>query len=194
MAKRSKDLFDDSVMTFGEHLESLRGHVIKALIGVVLAMIVCLYKGDVVVGIVRTPLDNALRRQGMSEQVDADVENTKSMWERGWKSLVRVFGGGGPVPEVPKPGEPTPAVQPPDVLTVKVSKNQLLNELHRSVPEQFPNAVAADAKDEKIDLTLESPVFKEMRYVMDLSRKPVTLNVQEGFMTYLKLSGVAGLI
>jgi sec-independent protein translocase protein TatC len=194
MAKRSKDLFDDSVMTFGEHLESLRSHMIKAMIGLVLAMIVCLWKGDVVVGIVRTPLDNVLRRQGMGEQVDADAEKTKSMWERGRRWFRDTFLGGAPAEEkTAGAGQTNPAVQQPNVVTVRVSRNQLLDELNRADPEKFP-ASAAGSADEKISVTLESPFFKEIRDVVELSRKPITLNVQEGFMTYLKLSGVAGLI
>ena len=34
----SKDLFDDSTMTFGEHLEVLRVHLIKAIIGLSIAV------------------------------------------------------------------------------------------------------------------------------------------------------------
>ena len=35
---RSRDLFDDTTMTFGEHLEVLRVHVFRALLGLVLAV------------------------------------------------------------------------------------------------------------------------------------------------------------
>ncbi len=39
---RSRDLFDDTTMTFGEHLEVLRVHVFRALLGLVLAVGVAL--------------------------------------------------------------------------------------------------------------------------------------------------------
>ncbi len=45
MAK-SRDLFDDTTMSFGEHLEVLRVHVARALLGVVLAIIASLFFGD----------------------------------------------------------------------------------------------------------------------------------------------------
>jgi sec-independent protein translocase protein TatC len=194
MAKRSKDLFDDSVMTFGEHLESLRGHAIKALIGVVLAMILCLYKGDVIVGIVRAPLDNALRRQGRPTEIDAEAEKVLSYWEKMRRSIRDTFGWGDdrPVAEV-KEGNPTPAIESPTKVSVDISLNQILAELNRVDSEKFP-APPAGGKDVRIPVTLDSPIFKEMRDVVELSRKPVTMNVQEGFMTYLKLSSVAGLI
>ena len=35
---RNRDLFDDTTMTFGEHLEVLRVHVWKSLIGVVIGV------------------------------------------------------------------------------------------------------------------------------------------------------------
>jgi hypothetical protein len=35
----SKDLFDDSTMTFGEHLEVLRFHLIRALLGLMVSVV-----------------------------------------------------------------------------------------------------------------------------------------------------------
>ena len=41
----SKDLFDDSTMTFGEHLECLRGHLIKAIFFLLIAVIALATRG-----------------------------------------------------------------------------------------------------------------------------------------------------
>ena len=57
----SKDLFDDSTMTFGEHLAVLRTHLIRALLGVSICVIVALFYGDRIVAFVRAPIDKALR-------------------------------------------------------------------------------------------------------------------------------------
>ena len=35
-----KDLFDDTTMTFGEHLEALRYHLFRAIIGLVIGSVV----------------------------------------------------------------------------------------------------------------------------------------------------------
>lgn len=195
MAQRSKDLFDDSVMTFGEHLESLRGHLIKSLVGLVIAMIVCLYKGDVIVGIVRAPLDNALKKWGRGVEVEDDTKEMKSSWDAFLKNtgLDTIFGDSKPQEQVVTAESTTTAVESPNLVTVQISMNQLLHELHRVDGEKYP-APAAGAKDVRIPVTLDSPFIAEMRQVAELSRKPVTLNVQEGFVTYLKLSGMAGLI
>ena len=60
MAK-SKDLFDDTTMSFGEHLEVLRVHLWKALIGLALCVLLALFIGTHVVALIRAPLDAALR-------------------------------------------------------------------------------------------------------------------------------------
>ena len=71
MAK-SKDLFDDSSMTFGEHLEVLRVHLIRALIGLAVAVIGCLFVGESILGEVRAPIDSALKRYGVIKEDGVD--------------------------------------------------------------------------------------------------------------------------
>lgn len=55
-----EDLFKDSTMTFGEHLEELRGALFRAVIGLALAVGLGLYFGDSVVGLIQYPLKKAL--------------------------------------------------------------------------------------------------------------------------------------
>ncbi len=50
MANESKDLFNETTMTFGEHLEALRMHLFKAIIGLVLVSICTLIWGNYLVG------------------------------------------------------------------------------------------------------------------------------------------------
>lgn len=45
MAK-SKDLFDDTTMSFGEHLEVLRIHLWKAVIGLLICVLISLLFGE----------------------------------------------------------------------------------------------------------------------------------------------------
>ncbi len=65
-----KDLFDDSTMSFGEHLEILRIHLWKSLIGLVICVIVSLFIGDTIVAVVRSPIDQALRDFGQETTDD----------------------------------------------------------------------------------------------------------------------------
>lgn len=62
MAKNPReDLFSESTMTFGEHLEELRVRLAKALIGVVLGVSVGLFVADWVVERIQDPLKAALK-------------------------------------------------------------------------------------------------------------------------------------
>ena len=62
MAKASKDLFDDTAMTFGEHLEALRTHVIKGGLGWMVCVIIAFMYSDRLLVLMRRPLDEAQAR------------------------------------------------------------------------------------------------------------------------------------
>jgi sec-independent protein translocase protein TatC len=67
---REDDLFRESTMTFGEHLEDLRACLLKSIYGLVLGFIVGLIAGPYVVSFIQQPLTKALSRyyQEESEQ------------------------------------------------------------------------------------------------------------------------------
>src|SRR5580693_8976676 len=60
--KRDDDLFKDTTMTFGEHLDELRKALLKAVIGLFLGTCLGLLVGDRVVGLISAPLSSALGR------------------------------------------------------------------------------------------------------------------------------------
>jgi sec-independent protein translocase protein TatC len=60
LKKPDDDLFKDSTMTFGEHLEELRSALFKALIGLVIGCGIGLYFGSSVVQFINQPLVEAL--------------------------------------------------------------------------------------------------------------------------------------
>src|SRR5688572_10468280 len=86
MARKTRDLFDDTTMSFGEHLEVLRKHLIRALLGLVVAVVFTLMIGDTIIAIVRSPIDRALERYGI--QAENDIVEGVSGW--GW--LKKQFG------------------------------------------------------------------------------------------------------
>jgi sec-independent protein translocase protein TatC len=59
-AKHDDDLFKDTTMTFGEHLDELRGALFKALLGLMLGCIVGFFLGDWMVKVILRPLEGAL--------------------------------------------------------------------------------------------------------------------------------------
>ncbi len=56
----NEDLFKDSTMTFGEHLEELRVALFKSLIGLAITFCIGLFVGNYVVQVITEPLSNAL--------------------------------------------------------------------------------------------------------------------------------------
>lgn len=60
--KYDEDLFQETTMTFGEHLEELRICLFRALIGLVIGFAIGLWYGDRVVAFIQTPLEAALQR------------------------------------------------------------------------------------------------------------------------------------
>jgi Sec-independent protein secretion pathway component TatC len=83
---KKKDLFDDSVMTFGEHLEALRFHLIRALLGLAVAVMITMLCGEVIIKIIRQPIDSALAgyRERVEDKVTDDVQGFDffgTVWE-----------------------------------------------------------------------------------------------------------------
>ncbi|MHB8903206.1 MAG: twin-arginine translocase subunit TatC, partial [Thermoguttaceae bacterium] len=59
--KRNEDLFRESTMTFGEHLEELRTCLWRAVIGLVLGFVVGLFVAQSVIAWIQKPLEQALQ-------------------------------------------------------------------------------------------------------------------------------------
>jgi sec-independent protein translocase protein TatC len=91
MAKpHDDDLFKDSVMTFGEHLEELRSCLIKAVIGLAIGVGIGLWCADWVIRVIQDPLEKALQQYylGVAEEElrainpDASARDLALVYER----------------------------------------------------------------------------------------------------------------
>lgn len=220
MNQPTKDLFDDTSMTFGEHLEVLRVHLIRAMIGLVLGVVICLMNGKELVDVIRRPIDDAL-----SNYSDLNVEDdVKEGWKEDWgiNTLMELLFGKPPRTEIDEETGEVVVVNEeelrahPDLIKVKIPKKELLRALQRSAPEQFPappsNAelpagnttqsgptdttpqVAQTAPPETVTITLQAPEFAQFQATVEQSHRAVTLNVQEAFLTYIKVSVIAGVV
>lgn len=67
MKPHSHDLFDESTMSFGDHLEALRIHLWKALIGLAICVVGALFIGHKIVAVVRAPIDSALKEYNLDK-------------------------------------------------------------------------------------------------------------------------------
>jgi len=77
---REDDLFRESTMTFGQHLEELRACLFKALGGLLVGFIIGLFVGDYVVKFIQRPLFNALDhyyQKESEERVNTELAKLK---------------------------------------------------------------------------------------------------------------------
>jgi sec-independent protein translocase protein TatC len=203
-----KDLFDDSVMTFGEHLEALRIHLIRALLGLAVGVVVTMAAGEWIIGVIRQPIDTALDRYSVKLKREVKLDNVSGFsfsdfWSTMAASLKAQFAnpwaGDKPAPTDPaQPADPqaamTPAVEDLQrTLTIALPAGALLQQLHDLDPQRYPAPDAAwDGKYLKLEAL--SDEVGELRRAVKRIDDPITLNVQEAFMTYLKVSLISGLI
>ncbi|MCA8988966.1 MAG: twin-arginine translocase subunit TatC [Planctomycetaceae bacterium] len=204
MALRSKDLFEDTSMSFGDHLEELRYYLFRSLIGVILVSIFTLIYGNQLVGLVRSPIDRALIRHGLAgQQVDdlGDATFLERLSE--WSNAIGTFGIGQEeeektAEEVTTEGKKARASLTGRQIDVQIPAEDLLVALHEVAPAQFPPVTTSEVvpEQEKAEVTLRirAPEFMIFRDNVKKSNRPVTLNVQEAFLTYVKVALVAGLV
>ena len=221
---RNRDLFDDSTMTFGEHLEVLRVHVWKALVGLVIGVIAALFFGDKIIGVLRQPIDDALRLN--NEPVAQD-----DIGGMDFKGFLEQLFSDKEEEEVPEVVEEPELAE--DELVVNVPLASLRTAIEAAVPGivvDVPQPDTADADtvaddgdaeagegdtatgdgdgdaaadeddvaqaaDEvSVPLVLRSAEIALFKRTADRFNRPVTYKVEEAFMTYIKISLVAGFV
>jgi sec-independent protein translocase protein TatC len=219
---RNRDLFDDSTMTFGEHLEVLRVHVWKALVGLVIGVIAALFFGDKIIGVLRQPIDDALRRNnqpvaeddlggmdftGFVEQLFSDKEEEEPpevvmepaiaedelVVEVPLKSLRSAIKAAVPgiVIDVPEPNATDPEPAAGEGITTTDKSDAVADESDVAADES--DVAQADA-DITVPLVLKSEEIALFKRTADRFNRPVTYKVEEAFMTYIKISMVAGFV
>ena len=177
---RSRDLFDDTTMTFGEHLEVLRVHVFRAVLGIVIAVSITLFFGDRIFYWLRTPVENAMKARGISNMtIDVPKESFYTYLKSLFFSTEKV-----PPPELIVVD---PAALRADQLRVKVQKSELFEALGQPAP-------PAETADDFVALVLSAPEFSQLRKVVEDTNKITTLKMEEGFMSYMKVCFYAGLL
>ncbi len=198
MPRSSKDLFDDSTMSFGEHLEVLRVHLWKALIGVVIGVVLALFYGSSVIAFVRRPIDRALQSYGSPVEVTNDTQALEDIdiWGK-VKGYVRDQFSLDALQGDESTEEGSEASAGPAAMTsqieVEISAAELGDALHQVNPDAYPRP-PENSRDQFLSLRLSAPEFLEFKTSAARSKQVVALNVQEPFLTYLKVSMIAGLV
>ncbi len=202
MAPASKDLFDDSTMSFGEHLEALRVHLWKALIGVFIGVVFALFQGSAIIGIVRGPIDRALVNYS-EEDVHDDTEALQNIdfWQKAKRYFSEQFStdalfDGDEKTDPGKTEADVPEVSSApvsDTIRVAINAGELGEALHGVDPKAYP-APPEEARTVSLNLNLSAPEFRQFKLTAERARQVVALNVQEPFLTYLKVSMISGLV
>jgi sec-independent protein translocase protein TatC len=197
MPAPTRDLFDDSTMTFGEHLEILRVHLFKAIIGVVICVIIALFQGDRLIAIMREPIDRALASYGPKIKVDDQgLSQNMDFGGKFWTWIKDQFGfdteeEAAAAQAAVDTSEAEPVYS--EELPVRLNAFELGTQLHTVAPETYAQPPES-IKDQTLTLTLASPFFAEWNFARQQLNKPVTFSVQEAFLTYIKVSMIGGLV
>ena len=188
----NKDLFDDTAMTFGEHLEVLRFHLIRAIIGLAICVFLALLFGEELVRLIRQPVDSALRRANIVAGVQDEVKDF-NFWQSISSAIYNMFmPPATPTAEQMKEAHPETA-DLKRTIKLDLSAHELASQLHEAAPGLYP-VPPDELKDKTLTLRAKSEAFSQFRTGLESMSRPVTLNVQEAFVTYMKVSFIAGLV
>lgn len=193
----NEDLFDDTKMTFGEHLEELRSSLFKALLVLVLGFSVGLFAGPAVVRLIQEPVVAALDRYHVKRsmrQIEEKLasegkpipsdEELKSMATRTKMVPEQVY------------------VDPQELVQALRSKGLLHDENVSLQPEPASDAGSQAASDPPesdaagavppVESLVSISLYKEIAPTYE--SRMITLSTYEAFMIYIKAALVFGAI
>lgn len=171
-AYNEDDLFKESTMTFGEHLEELRACLFKSLLGLVIGFVIGLLAGGWVVAFIQTPLTKALktyykrqsvkmveaRRVGDVKQIEQFIQDKALLAEEVW-----------------------------------ISPGEVFNQLKDLYPQQFKGVQLPAAKpDQELDRHDLIHTFLWRSIEDDPRVRTRSFNAQEAFSIYIKAAFMVG--
>ncbi|MFM7036538.1 MAG: twin-arginine translocase subunit TatC [Planctomycetaceae bacterium] len=178
------DLFDDTTMTFGEHLEVLRVHVFRAVTGLMIAVIGSLFFGDTIFFWLRQPVEQALRDRGI-ENVELDMPQ-KSFYEY----IKDLLSSADNTPNTVQ--APPPAELKKDQLRVRIDRSELQRALGMPVP-TVPASTTPEALPDHVEVVITAPEFAQLQRVIEDTSRITSFKPEEGFMVYMKVCFFSGL-
>ncbi|HUY91872.1 MAG TPA: twin-arginine translocase subunit TatC [Pirellulales bacterium] len=207
-AKRDEDLFQDTTMTFGEHLEELRVALFKAVAGLAIGVAIGFFVGDWVVALIQRPLVKALGGFYETKSVKTFTEWSEQRKQGGKEVFYTVH-------EVKRLVE-----EDHFILEIKyIHPRQAWHELKQAEPEALkgielpareeavnepqgeePGEAADDAEKAKKRIRVIAskasltPIFLWTPVEEDPRIHPTALSVQEPFAIWLKASIVVGIV
>lgn len=165
----SDDLFEKSTMTFGEHLDELRGALVKALSGLLIGCLIGLAVADRVVTLIEMPLRNALENYYVDKDIISLKEETDNTLTEDFEKFIR-----------------DNQLIAEEFLVERQEVTRIATEL--AGPEKKLNQLT----DQQLPPPSQS--FVKMRVWRLVQTRITALNAQEAFMIWLKAAFVTGLV
>jgi sec-independent protein translocase protein TatC len=167
----SEDMFADTRMSFGDHIEELRTHLLRALAGFMVGMLVGLAIGPWAVGWIKAPVEEQLHE----------------FWNRRDKDVFDAIENHDPR---------LTELNAPVSIPVEFDWQQLREALGMKGGANPPEGASAEpvVVDMRVNpLNLMATLHKAQRFVSDSDRLAV-MGPVEGFMVYMKVSVVCGAV
>jgi sec-independent protein translocase protein TatC len=165
--KYNEDLFKESTMTFGEHLEELRTCLFKAIVGLVIGFILGLCVARWAVPFIQTPLESALESYYRTQAETEIAENIEKYEAAGYTpDVAKLAAVGHKLPE-----------------EVYVNPAELMTKLGLPIPEA--QKVASD------NLV---PVYIWRQIENDARVRTKSLGAEEPFTIFIKTAFMVGLL
>ncbi|MGQ0636852.1 MAG: twin-arginine translocase subunit TatC [Planctomycetaceae bacterium] len=187
--KSQKDLFDDTTMTFGEHLEALRIHLWWAIIGLAVGVTAAFFFSNHIIVAVQRPVVRAMEEkfgQPAAREAQQPIAET-TFWESAVAWYERTFGKAAAAAAQQQP-------EPDRTLEIQLDARDIIRQLHAAAPAAYP-ALPDDAQPAFVTINLaETPLGKLIEKMRLESLLPRTDRPDEAFMIYLKVSLAAGFV
>ena len=177
-----ENLFQDTTMTFGEHLEELRACLFKALFGLMIGFGISLFVAQDAVEFIQEPLKEALEKFHKDQAPGRLKEARKEMRDLGFRDdglsadMVDQIATEGLVPEI-----------------IFVSPRALLRMQKEAHPEQFRSTpLVQHDPDEDSDPDLLRPII--IHHKAEKEVRITSLGVHEAFSIWIKAAVVMGIL
>lgn len=179
----SEDLFEDTKMSFGEHLEELRGSLTRALGGLLVGFLVGLVVAHYVVQFIESPLRDALEKYYLETDL---LRLAKERGEELPKELVDFMSDNRMITD-------EVFVEASQLARLAEEYPRQLETLQKTDDEQQSDAKKPDVRDQKLAFPDGRGMLKT-RIWRPLRTQVSSLSAQEAFMIWLKAGFVTGLI
>ncbi len=169
--KSDEDLFRESTMTFGEHLEELRQCLFRALVGLMVGFLIGLLVADQVVDWIQVPLRRALVNYYTREANAIMERRLKELTELGYSEKML--------------GEAKAQQMFPE--RVFVNPHELAKQLGLTLPEEGEIG-DGNGPSGLVEITMWKPIVEDRRV------RTASLNAHEAFAIYVKAALLVGVV